>query len=328
LELAGSVTFTTMPPISLVVCAHREQALLARLLDHAQGCYDDLVVVHDGPEGESMAAAASPAAGIDFSTLPPGEIPQGYQPILGTPLTGPCAKIVLEAGGRFFHGPKSFQQEPHWPFAWHMAKHDWILKLDADEYPSGPMKEWLLRFRSEDAMRVEASGYTCIWPLWDGSKATTKHWPDGRLFLFNKQRVRFFGMAEHLPEPDSDYTPLSLVLHHEPHRPSYGIRSIVFRKQAYHWRRVIAESLAAGPLTLPRWRHHSNQLPPAWAALKQQPIRQALIRLIRFPIQQLRGMIRAGEKISMSACLNPGLHHFLLGLRVWLELQRSKPQPE
>ena len=41
--------FFLMPKISLVVCLYREKELLERLLKHAQGCYDDLVVVHDGP---------------------------------------------------------------------------------------------------------------------------------------------------------------------------------------------------------------------------------------------------------------------------------------
>jgi hypothetical protein len=39
-----------MPKISLVVCLYKERDLLERLLLHAEGCYDDLLVVHDGPE--------------------------------------------------------------------------------------------------------------------------------------------------------------------------------------------------------------------------------------------------------------------------------------
>jgi hypothetical protein len=39
-----------MPKISLVVCLYKERDLLERLLRNAEGCYDDLVVVHDGPE--------------------------------------------------------------------------------------------------------------------------------------------------------------------------------------------------------------------------------------------------------------------------------------
>lgn len=44
-----------MPKISLVVCLYKERDLLERLLQNAEGCYDDLVVVHDGDE-EAVAA--------------------------------------------------------------------------------------------------------------------------------------------------------------------------------------------------------------------------------------------------------------------------------
>jgi glycosyltransferase involved in cell wall biosynthesis len=44
-----------MPRISLVVCLYKERDLLERLLHQAEGYYDDLVVVHDGPE-EAVSA--------------------------------------------------------------------------------------------------------------------------------------------------------------------------------------------------------------------------------------------------------------------------------
>lgn len=44
-----------MPKISLVVCLYKERDLLERLLQHAEGCYDDLVVVHDRVKEEVSA---------------------------------------------------------------------------------------------------------------------------------------------------------------------------------------------------------------------------------------------------------------------------------
>ena len=70
-----------MPSISLIICIHQEGDLLARLLQRVAGCYDDLVVVHDGPDTVNVR------------------------------------EVVEKAGGRFFARPREFQQEPHWPWS-------------------------------------------------------------------------------------------------------------------------------------------------------------------------------------------------------------------
>ena len=100
-----------MPAVTLVVCVYQQRDLLARLIRESAGCFDDLVVVHDGPD------------------------------------TTDVRTVVETAGGRFFERPHEFQQEPHWPFAWGQAKHDWILRFDADEFPSADMKTWLKSFK-------------------------------------------------------------------------------------------------------------------------------------------------------------------------------------
>src|SRR6267378_2170301 len=192
-----------MPAVSLVVCLHQQRDLLERLLQKSAGCYDDLVVVHDGPD----------------------------EPGIRT--------VVEAAGGRFFERPRENQQEPHWPFAWGQAKHDWILRLDADEYPSEDMKVWLKKFRSAPEPVPDVSAYTCIWPMWNGQRAISKKWPAGRDFLFHRHRVRFYGMAEQGIIPDGKRTPVDLILHHEVlGRVTHNLRNILMRKQAYRWRKI------------------------------------------------------------------------------------------
>ena len=279
-----------MPAISLVVCVYCEGELLARLLAHAANCYDDLVVVHDGPDATGMKA------------------------------------MVEAAGGRFYEQPRACQQEPHWPFAWGQARHDWILRLDADEFPGDELKTWLQEFRHTPAQPEDVSGYTCIWPLWNGQRAVTCRWPAGRIFFFHKQRVRFWGMAETTPVPDSRFEPLGLVLHHEPLRISYGLRNILLREQAYRWRKLIAQSLLATPLQLACWRWTAADWPAPWSVIRRYPLRHAFKSLIWFSICQCKDMLRAGEWPRPAACLNPGLNHFLLGLAIWRE-QRRSPKP-
>jgi hypothetical protein len=310
------------------VGVYRERDLLERLLREANSCFDDLVVVHDGPEEVAGSEGLESPAPIDYATLPKGEpLPGGYRRPLAAFAANGMQRLVEEYGGRCFEGGRSFQQEPHWPFAWSQARHDWILRLDADEFPSAELREWLRRFRQLPDSIAHA-GYTCIWPLWDGKRAATKNWPAGRNFLFDRRKVRFFGMVEQVPVPDGDYEETGLVLHHQPRRKSYGVRNIVFRSQAFQWRRVIARSLMGKPTDLPRWRWNSEHWPQNWEHLRRHPLRHSMTKLIRYPMNQLRDMIAARELPRLSACLNPGLHHFMLGIRVFNELRKiGKPLP-
>jgi hypothetical protein len=316
-----------MPAISLAVCLYKERDAVERLLHETSGVYDDLVVVHDGPERGSGSGIKDQTAedeekppAIDFSKLSNNStLPKSYTTPLSSPRPGSIHELVMQYNGRYFEGPRCFQQEPHWPFAWSRARHDWILRLDVDEFPSKELKDWLRRFREAREPPEDISGYTCIWPLWSGKRAVTRRWPAGRIFLFHKQRVRLFGMVEQVPIPDTRYEPLDLILDHQPKRKSYGIRNILFRRQAYHWRRVIAESLIGKPTDLPCWRWTSAEWPEFWYNLRHHPLRHSLVCLLRFPLYQFRGMITVRQVPLLSECLNPGLHHFMLGLRVFFE---------
>jgi hypothetical protein len=274
-----------MPAISLVICVYKETAMLDRLLRDAADCYDDLVVVHDGP------AAPDESERIK--------------------------QLVVQRGGRFFVRPRAFQQEPHWPFAWEQARHDWILRLDADELLDEEMKQWLRRFRSEPEPAADASGYTCIWPLWNGTRAITQRWPAGRIFLFHKKRVRFFGMAEQVPIADDHFEALSLVLQHRPHRKSYGLASLLFRRQAFLWRSVIAQSLLGRPTDLACWRWTDEQWPEVWEEIRRRPMRTALYRLLAWPILGMRDYWHHERKLIPSAAISGGVHHCLIALKYW-----------
>src|SRR5215510_4248961 len=100
-----------MPKTSLIVCIYGDRQPLQRLLERSEGCYDELLVVHDGPDFEDVRS------------------------------------LVEKYGGRFRERPRAFSQEPHFPFAFGQASNDWILRLDSDEFPSTELREWLVRFR-------------------------------------------------------------------------------------------------------------------------------------------------------------------------------------
>lgn len=315
-----------MPAISLVICLRGERELLARLLEHAAGCYDDLVVVHDGPEFDD----GTPPPPV---TAPPAEMAMDYAglaanapipPFYTTPplpaRSGSIHELVALHGGCYFEGPRCYQQEPHWPFAWSRAKHDWILRLDADEFSSKGLKDWLKEFRDTAAEpNLDYSGYTCIWPLWDGRKAVTTEWPAGRRFLVHKQQIHFFGVVEATPIPDGHLESLRLALHHEPLRKSYGIRNVVFRKQAYRWRKVIAQSLMGPPTSLPCWRWSSPEWPASWESMRRHPLITGFKGFFFGPLWQARDMWKHDErKLSLSALIGTGLHLLLMRITFWI----------
>jgi FkbM family methyltransferase len=332
-----------MPKISLAVCLRGERDFLARLLENTRGCYDDLVVVHDGPEelknnqskrevGEnkekgwnspeelSLAAPDAPPKAIarDYAQLAPGSpLPTGYRLVGGPTVPGSVHELVDGYGGRFYEGPRCFQQEPHWPFAWWAVEHDWILRLDADERPTKELSDWLACFRTKETSGFQSTGFSCIWPLWDGRKRTTNSWPTGRLFLFNRQHASMIGMAEETPLMNGTVLQLPLVLCHEPRRKSYGLRNILARRQAYAWRKVIATSLMQSPQSLPRWKCVATTWTGSWRSIKDEPLVEGIYRLFKFPLEQARALRAHSLKISPSVCLNPALHNFLICMKLW-----------
>jgi Glycosyl transferase family 2 len=279
-----------MPAVSLVICLYRERDLLARLLSQADNCYDDLVVVHDGKDTSNVRS------------------------------------LVESASGCFFEQPREFQQEPHWPFAWEQARHDWILRLDADEIPSEGMKRWLKQFRRSGEPPGSISGYTCIWPLWDGKRIVSKKWPADRRFLFHRQRVRFFGMVEQVPVPDGRLLAEELVLIHQPLRKSYGFKNLLCRRQAYHWRERIASSLLHNPSDLPCWRWDNKPWPPRWEQIRRRPLSTAISRLSIESLRTLRNQWRTERKLYPVAAISGPIHHALICLKYW-QLRRKKMKP-
>jgi len=261
-----------MPAISLVVCVHRQRDFIERLIRESAGCYDELVVEHDIPDTLNVRS------------------------------------VVEGAGGRFFERPSAGSQEPHWAFLWGQATHDWILRFDADEFPSAEMKEWLQAFRRAPEPPAGISGYTCIWPLWDGTRAVTRRWPAGRNFLFHKQRVRFFGMDEQTPVPDGIYEPLDLILCHQPRRKSYGLKNILIRGQSWRGIEFIARSLLGKPTDLVCWRWESEAWPLAWEQIRQRPLWTAFKRLIKGPLAGLRDQWRAERRLFPAAAVSGAVH--------------------
>ncbi|MEO8353764.1 MAG: hypothetical protein ABI680_18715, partial [Chthoniobacteraceae bacterium] len=290
-------------------------------------CYDDLVVVHDGPEegypsvDESPRRLARDFADDTDDVASPSQLSEQGHPGNDRSLQN----LIVQYGGRFFEQPRVGSLEGQSPFAWSKARFSWILRLDADEIPSAELRAWMRTFRTLPEPPSSISGYTCIWPLWDGRRMVTQRWPDQRLFLFHKARVRFFGMPEQLPVADGTFDPLPFVLEHRPHRKSFGFQNLLFRRDAYRWRKLIARSLLGKPTDLPRWRWTSPEWPTVWQQIQTRPLRTAGKRLLGWPLRTALQIYRAEGRIVMSPVFTSGIHHALIALAYW-RARRSRPR--
>jgi glycosyltransferase involved in cell wall biosynthesis len=337
-----------MPKISLVICLYKERDLLERLLSQCSGCYDDLVVVHDGPEYQflrekkqiherdhelmqkytveyardwqspealSLKEPQAPPIELakDYADLSPDAlIPTGYRRVSGSPRSGSVHELVVSYGGRFFEGPRCFQQEPHWPFSWWAARHDWILKLDADEFPSDSLKQWLVKFRNDHIAIRGISGYTSIWPLWNGVSQETTNIPEWRLFVIDRRDISYVGMAEQVPEMASLIKKTGLILNHIPNRKSFGLSNILARNQAYNWRKIISLSIMNSALLMPRWNYQSHLWPYHWEQIKKNPLRTGVKRFIKAFINDLVNRPKSGHKILIEETIGTATHQLLM----------------
>jgi len=190
------------------------------------------------------------------------------------------------------------------------------------------MKAWLKDFRAMPETAPDISCYTCIWPLWSGTRTVTRCWPAGRIFLFNRQCVRFFGLVEQTPIPEGGSEALPFILHHQPRRKSYGLHNLLIRKQAFAWRKLIATGLLGKPTDLPCWRWDSAEWPPVWEQIRSRPLRTAFARLTMGTLRALRDQWRIEGRFIPSAAISGPIHHALICFEFWRLRRRQRREKQ
>jgi glycosyltransferase involved in cell wall biosynthesis len=263
-----------MPAVSMVVCLYRERDFLSRLLKRAEGCYDDLVVVHDGQDREDVRA------------------------------------LVEAQGGRFFERPRKFSGDGHYIFGWQQARCDWIFRPDADEYPSPGLAEWLRGFRKAPEPDPAVSGFELIIPFWSGSTRATTRWPR-RPTLIHRGRIRYIDVCEQWLIPDGRWVRVDEVLCHEPERKNFGASYLRHTAKRKRWLYATVLGLMQTPTALDCWRWNKPDWPLKWEALRLHPLRTALIRWFTSYWGNGREMIRSGEPFKPLLLAHYPLNHWI-----------------
>ena len=267
----------------MIVCTFGDRDPLNRLLKYSHDCYDELIVIHDGPDFEDVRS------------------------------------LVSQYGGRFIERPRAFSQEPHIPFAIGEASYDWILRFDTDEYPSSELRDWIRAFRKSDDIDPTIAGYQWICPAWNGRKRLTKNWPYKFLRLFNRNKVTMIGLCENGPEPELRYTVLRIPLRfwHEPATPSLGLWNIFRKERTRQARANIARALLGSPKDHPRWRYESDEWPVGWKQVKEHPLLTGLWRIMVWPPRQALAMLLVGDLPRPSVFAHAGIFHATLCFKFW-----------
>ena len=122
--------------ISACLVIYNEEAVLDRCLASLKGV-DEIIVVHDGPCGDSSL-----------------EIARRYT-------------------NNVFVKPHVGIGEPYRVFAMEQATGSWILQVDADEFLSDELRAALPSLVAD----AKVDAYAMVWPFWNGQKYYTKNWP-------------------------------------------------------------------------------------------------------------------------------------------------------
>ena len=164
-----------MTKISACLVVHHEAKLIRRCLDSLKGEVDQIIVVHDGP------------------------------------CLDKTLEICADYRAEVFIRERIGEAEPHRPFSFSQATGEWILQIDADEYLSSNLKKNLRAL----VQAADASAYEFLWPIWDGEKYLTKHWPRKRC-LFKKNNVSFLGLPHYVAAVSGEVKSCDFILEHKP----------------------------------------------------------------------------------------------------------------
>jgi len=197
-------------PVSAVMVIYNEEKVLERALKSFCALADEIIVVHDGK----------------------------------------CADKSLEIARKYtdkvFELEHTRASERHRPFAYRLAKNDWILHLDADEYLSLELRTELGNLISGDAGIYETS--------WSTFRKQKHYFWFGKRVLFRKSKVYFIGVVHEAVKPldrNVKVRKTDCAILHEPLRDNLSMS--VFRSKWKKLAKIQARQMLEDFSAIPKW---------------------------------------------------------------------------
>jgi len=229
----------TKLPISAVMVIYNEEKVLERAIKSFCGLVDEIIIVHDGK----------------------------------------CADKSLEIARKYtdkiFEREHAGVSERHRPFAYQLARNDWVLHLDADEYLSPELKSKL-----EDLISGDAGIYEISWSTFHNQK---HHFWFYKRALFKKSQAYFIGVAHEAAEPLSKMVKIQktkCALLHEPLHDSLSFS--VFRNKWKKLGRIQARQMLEDFSTIPKWNCPLKNWEPHRRVRIKHPILAGMVAMPAF----------------------------------------------
>lgn len=175
--------------ITFGLVIYNEEKLIRRALESIKDVAAEIIVVHDGDCSDRTLA------------------------------------IAREYTDQVYTRPHLGGSDPHRIFILNNAHYDWVFMIDADEFLSEELKQFLLHAR----LNPDFGAYAFKWPLWNGRRSVTTS--NYRPCLFNRPKSWFLGLHNFSVQSLGHTEKLDYVLEHQPQE-----NKISFGRFAGQWR--------------------------------------------------------------------------------------------
>jgi glycosyltransferase involved in cell wall biosynthesis len=273
--------------VSAILVIYNEEKLIRRALESIKNVVDEILILHDGPCKDKSLKIAREYTSHVFQTKKNHGVPGMILPIL-----------------------------------FRKVKHEWILKIDADEVVSKEFAKAIPKL----IQNPKINAYTVRWPYVDkNKKETTKNWPR-KLSLYRKSKMHYLGFP-HWDDPkiDGEITDTNFVLHHYPPGGSLPSWKMFREKGLGRYLRLQGEYTLKDFKKLDRFQYEKEDYPLTLKIRRMFPLITALPFgiLAFFRTLLSRGAWREGRLVLKEA-LGTIIYYYFLGIYIYRLKMKDK----
>jgi len=260
--------------ISAILIIYNEEKVIERCLKSLVGVADEILIAHDGKCKDNTI------------------------------------KICKKYTNKVFIMPHRGRSAFHWIPLIKKAKHDWILKLDADEFLSKDLKKNIKELAKND----KADAYSFIWPWYGDGKYITKRWPR-KTSLYRKSKISGMGFpAWDTPIVNGVTIKTDYVLEHKPFLGSDQTWKNFWKKAIKRYCKGQAEYSLVDFKSIEKYNYTPKDFPWSFRLRRRFPLLSAplfsLAALIKIPLKD--NAWREGKPVFIEA-VQTSIYYLILG---------------